>query len=382
MVRFAVGLRVAPAVAVSATVALCLAGASTALASGWSIQPTPNPVGATSSMLAAVSCPSTTACIAVGDSTLGSLAESWNGRRWTIQPTPNPPGAIGPIGSTDLQAVSCSSKTACTAVGTTSGMSANGWVPLAERWNGVRWWIQQMPLPAGATNSGLTGVSCPSRTMCVAVGSYGTRSQSANMLLERWNGKRWSLQPTPHPVGATTSPLAGVSCSSPIACTAVGAFFDRLRGRTLALVERWNGKRWSDRPNQLGRAVLAGVSCASLTACTAVGVSMGGEFNPVAASWDGERWTGETIAGSTGLGGVSCASSTACTAVSSSTVYRWNGEKWSTQPTPSPAGAKYSAFREVSCPSTHACIAVGSYKDTIEAIGPQYVLVERWTGTG
>src|SRR5207247_7771343 len=49
-------------------------------------------------------------------------------------------------------------------------------VTLAERWNGRTWAVQSTPNPRGAQSSSLSGVSCPSSTLCVAVGSY-TRSE-------------------------------------------------------------------------------------------------------------------------------------------------------------------------------------------------------------
>src|SRR5579859_2817394 len=39
-------------------------------------------------------------------------------------------------------------------------------------------------------------------------------------LAERWNGRKWSIQPTPHPQSAS---LAAVSCPSPTTCIAVGS---------------------------------------------------------------------------------------------------------------------------------------------------------------
>jgi hypothetical protein len=86
--------------------------------SGWSIDATPNPGHATNSALSAISCPSAVACTAVGrtfpDKGQGqvTLAESWNGTGWTIQPTPSPSGA-----TSQLSGASCASAADCIAVG-------------------------------------------------------------------------------------------------------------------------------------------------------------------------------------------------------------------------------------------------------------------------
>lgn len=76
------------ALAGSVTLALCLAGAGTAGAAGWSIQTTPNPTGTLDTGLSSVTCASATACTTVGfqanSNTIGAasgmtLAEQWNG---------------------------------------------------------------------------------------------------------------------------------------------------------------------------------------------------------------------------------------------------------------------------------------------------------------
>ena len=99
------------------TVAATGAGAAAAAASGWSIQHTPNPAGASDSILNGGSCASATACTAVGSYNTSSatvtLAERWNGTTWSIQTTPNPAGGS----EIHLIRVSCTSATACTAVG-------------------------------------------------------------------------------------------------------------------------------------------------------------------------------------------------------------------------------------------------------------------------
>jgi hypothetical protein len=81
------------------------------------------------------------------------------GPLWSIQHSAN---AVLPGGQ--LEAVSCSSASACTAVGNDRnpvGIS----VTLAERWNGTAWQRQHTPNPAedtsGSIDPNLTGVSCP-----------------------------------------------------------------------------------------------------------------------------------------------------------------------------------------------------------------------------
>ena len=317
------------------------------------------------------------------------MGERWNGLNWSIQPNADPARTGG------LDGVSCPSPTVCTAVGIHSD------APLVERWMGTTWSIQRAPNPADARVSTLWGVSCASATACTAVGSYSIIGTYHIYLplAERWNGRRWSIQRTPTPSGTTDSFLGGVSCASPTACTAVGSYVKGVLGNTLSLVERWNGRRWSIQrtPNPADATVssLSGVSCASATACTAVGgasivLDSGATENPTLVErWNGRRWsiqrtpnpTGPVVSG---LGGVSCASATVCTAVggvligvntrapeSLTLVERWNGRRWSIQPTPNPALAEGGGqLLGVSCPSPITCTAVGYYNRTS--------LVERW----
>ena len=83
----------------------------------WAIQATPTPDVHSGNELRGVSCPSATACTAVGDYNGAAhsmtLAERWDGTRWAIQPTPTPDVHFG----NELYGVSCPSVTACTAVG-------------------------------------------------------------------------------------------------------------------------------------------------------------------------------------------------------------------------------------------------------------------------
>ncbi len=214
----------------------------------WKIKRTLNHVaGATNSALYGLSCPSSTACMAVGSfgsevlnggpsSTSVTLAESWNGEAWTAEATPDPAAAT----ASELNAVWCSSTTACIAVGDYYDSAGND-SPLAETWNGTTWSIQTTPTPAGGTGAELWDMSCTSITACTAVGwSYLTGSDDFVTLAEVWNGTAWSIESTPNPAGSTDSALLGVWCSSATACTAVGDDKNS-SGDYVSSAETWNG---------------------------------------------------------------------------------------------------------------------------------------------
>lgn len=338
-----------------------------AVASGWSIQPTPNVPGALGSALGNVSCSTPRDCVAVGSyetvyPQTFTLAERWDGVSWQIQPTPNPDGAI----RSDFADVSCSGPRSCTAVGGYLTGYGTGGFPLAEHWNGTRWAIQ--PTPSGV-GSGLSGVSCTSARACVAVGG-----NSSGTMADRWDGSTWQIQPTPSPTGVLGSGLGKVSCTGARSCTAVGTY--RTDEDTVGpLAERWDGASWQlePMPNPGGDSALVDVSCARARACTAVGYYPGTEQIPtatVAERWNGVAWQLQPTPnpdGNPALTGVSCARARACTAVGSSLeisilAERWDGLTWQTEPTPpTPAGAGASGLADVSCIRARACTAVGSY---------------------
>jgi hypothetical protein len=265
----------------------------------WTVQSTPNPAGAAASALNGVSCPSGSACTAVGSFAAGSgvrltLAERWDGRSWRIQATPSPPGSPFSI----LAAVACPAADSCTAVGASNSKL------LVERWDGARWRIQPAPVPAGAQFSGLSGVTCTAVASCIAVGDYVSSSGADVTLAERWNGVRWSIQATPSPAGAAAAVLFGVSCTSGSSCMAAGTAFTS--SGPAGFSERWNGAAWHllgvPAPPGAQSSLLLNVSCAAVS-CEAVG-----EYND---SFGATVTLGE----------------------------RWNGTTWHAQPTPNPARA-------------------------------------------
>jgi hypothetical protein len=360
--------------------------AQPAVRSKWSIE-VPSHVLKPQGQLDAVACANSGWCLAVGihpNSSGGSeaFAEVWNGTSWTVQTTPNPKGAI----ANELNAVSCSSATACTAVGTYeygSGVSE----ALVEVWNGTRWTVQTTPNPKGAIDSGLDGVSCSSATVCAAVGSYETSSGPTWALAERWNGTSWTVQTTANPDGANDSSLDAVSCRSATACTAVGVFYNR-SGAFETLAEVWNGTSWTVQTTPNIGGYLYAVSCSSAKVCTAVGaLENGNGFDTqatLAEVWNGTSWTVQTTPNPSGpgsyLGGVSCSSATACTAVGgdiaggAGLAEVWNGTSWTVQTTPSID----SSLDGVSCGSANVCTAVGGFENRS---GAQVTLAEVWNGT-
>jgi hypothetical protein len=109
-------------------------GAASADAARWRLLKVPRTARGA---LLAVSCTSRASCIAVGSSggrRTSILAERWNGRRWSVVPAPSPRGAR----NAGLDAVSCLSSSQCVAAGAYDNGGNRAW-SLAMRWNGQRW---------------------------------------------------------------------------------------------------------------------------------------------------------------------------------------------------------------------------------------------------
>ena len=336
----------------------------------WQIQPIPDPTPGFSSDLWGVSCTLGTACTVVGDSGTGAtLAERWNGLSWQIQPTPTP----APGTSSVLKGVSCTSATACIAVGYNRDNSSGSEVAQVESWNGSSWQIQPIPTPTGPTSSVLQGVSCTSASACVAVGYEFPNSGGSPPSLafaEVWDGSSWQIQSTPSPTGTTTSHLNGVSCTSATACTAVGDYTTNTEMK--AWVERWDGSSWQLQTAPGEPTTLNSVWCASATACIAVGDEWNSGWYGFAEVWDGSSWQLQTTPNPTGtttsdLKGVSCTSATACIAVGSFlnaqgefiVVEVWDGSSWQLQTTPNPTPSGSESLTGVSCTSATTCTAAG-----------------------
>lgn len=206
---------------------------------GWLVKATPLPAGASAAFLSAVSCSSPRSCIAVGFvvNRVGAgkpLAERWNGNRWSIQPVPSPLAAA----SLQLVGVSCAQHGSCMAAGFFSIVTGIE-VMLAERRNPTRWSIQRTLYPAGATGVQFAGVSCPSSSACTAVGFFGDVSGFDEPLAERWDGTSWAIEQMSSPAGAVSTSLAAVSCTSITTCIAVGTSVNA-KGTEATLAERYS----------------------------------------------------------------------------------------------------------------------------------------------
>jgi hypothetical protein len=209
------------------------------------------------------------------------------------------------------------------------------------------WSIEASPNPAGSTSAMLAGVSCSSPDACTAVGDYYDSTNDLLTLAERWDGHSWTIETTPNAPNVHSNVLNAVSCAGPRTCTAVG-YSVTAKSRIRALVEQWNGTAWTLEPTPPPAGATAvelyGVSCSAGSACEAVGEylknEITGQYQPLAETWNGSTWT--------------------------------------VQPAPNPQAENGSSLSSVSCSAVDACTAGGNYAYADVA---QSIFAFRWDGT-
>ena len=359
--------------------------------SAWSVVPSANTSSTDNDYLSSVSCVSTTFCMAVGYYTGGTdqtLIESWNGTGWTIVPSPD----TSPTAYDVISSVSCVSTTFCMAVGYYTGGTDQ---TLIESWNGTSWSIVSSPNASPTEPDTLASVSCvasrPSE-ICTAVGN-NYNGTVLRTLIESWNGTGWTIVPSPNTSPTDNDYLTGLSCLSTTVCVAVGNTTTVSSARTL--IESWNGTNWSIVPSPntslTDQDVLNGVSCVPIrprTICTAVGYYNNGTDQTLIESWNGWRWSivpspNTSTAQLNVFAHVSCESASFCTAVGydysgtadQTLIESLNGISWQIVPSPSTdSGILFG----ISCVSTRSCTATGSYTNANHS----QTLVESFTGRG
>jgi hypothetical protein len=306
-----------------------------------------------------VSCPSTKLCFAVGaiqmigDSGPQStgLIERFDGHRWSESRRLHDTVS-------QLNAVSCTSTSFCLAVGYDGAFPAP---TVALRWNGHTWSKAPSASPVSAgEGDDLLGVDCLTQRDCWAVGGLNINDIPIppRSLIEHFDGS--SLQTVANPDAKDA--LDSIGCRSAMSCyaTADRSPLEQLEGSTWQIVTQpgafdGNGEAitcrtsstcWIFAPTlthpHLGAFHLAGGAfrtapfvatsfepiprggdCATATDCWLVGGSQVGSpmpaFAPLAEHWDGSRWvparTRSNYDGDAEFTAVSCTPSGQCVAV-------------------------------------------------------------------
>jgi hypothetical protein len=276
-----------------------------------------------------------------------------------------------PPGSFD--AVAAVSKNDVWVVGVTAGEA------LAEHWNGRAWTVVPTPSP-GPPGSGagadLYGVAAVSYGDAWAVG--GTNSGKTWII--HWDGTAWTRVPSPNP--GQSAQLNGVAAVSADSAWAVGDYTSPA-GTSLSLIEHWDGHAWTVAPSPAirGGAELAGVAAQSPDSAWAVG---GGGAGGLIEHWDGRAWTrvpSPGLAGGGTLHAVTALSPAGAWAVGigslrpgnspTTLIEHWDGRAWTL--VPSPAAGDLTA---VTATSADSAWAVGS--SSVD--GGDTAVIEHWDG--
>lgn len=221
-----------------------------------------------------------------------------------------------------------------------------------------------LPARGGIPLSGIAKLICLSSQRCIAAGLVNPLT--GGIALTTNAGTTWSLVAQDPVSELSGTALTDLACDSPI-CVAVGHQPDRVTGpRGLILVSHDGGSTWTQANS--GASELFGVSCSSPVVCSAVGFSVYGGANGQMAvhTTDGGRtWVGASLPSDiTQLVYVACTDHDVClaaghvqdalTAVLRSTT---GGQSWTHQST---YVEPLAAISNLDCSTEGSCVIAGA----------------------
>jgi hypothetical protein len=261
------------------------------------------------------------------------------------------------------------------------GSSAGGWTAI------------RAPLPSGSHYSGelasLNAVACGGgRGGCVAAGDYLDPSGHYQGMLVTGYGRHWVTARAPVPAGHARNPgvsLIDVTCGAPTSCLAVGDY-TTTRSAIRGMLVTGYGRTWQTVPAPLPaglarepRVDLSTAACPSATTCLVTGQALNsdGQGPGLLLTWSEGHWTAvvpPTPAGfgratNMELGPVACPTTAACVVVGSFTDRQGNsyyffltglGSSWQATLAPVLPGIVNTYIGSLACPAVSRCEAVGS----------------------
>lgn len=285
-----------------------------------------------------------------------SASASAAGSTWTLR-------KVGGVGQAPFFGISCPSTTLCVAVGGGNSVASS-----TDPGGGAGEWSLVNPGGVAPPNqSGIRGVSCPSPQLCVAVSFEGLVLTSTD---PTGGVGAWSVADL-SPTGPNTR-LYAVSCPSPTFCAASAG------GAKIVTSTDPTGGAAAWTTTQLEAPLeLRGISCPSPAYCVAVGDD-GGNIRPGPADQGvvltstnplGGSWQKVLIPGAPGnLYGVSCPSPALCVtgnAVGDLLVSTGPAGAW-----PLTDGGGSVQLTAAACPAVTRCIAVDNNADVLTSTAP------------
>jgi hypothetical protein len=282
---------------------------------------------------------------------------------------------------------------------------------------GLSWGVVPSPHQNNEFNK-LVSVAAISTSDVWAVGSYDYESEPGRILIEHWDGVRWSIAPVPSPDDGELNAVVATASND---VWAIGDITHTSFNPGDTLTMHWDGSNWSRVPSPnpfKGEHFLYGAAAISSDDVWAVGFSIpsGSETGQTTTMhWDGSQWS---VVPSPHLGnedvlfGVSALSSNDVWAAGEYFTFtggqgqhtltmHWDGSQWSVAPSPNP-GDQNDEFYSVAAVSANDVWAVGRYNNhftlhqaprtrfretekTWEAYDPEgsdpdHTLIEHWDG--
>ena len=293
--------------------------------------------------LAAVSCPTATYCVAVdyGGNWFVSSDPNAGSRTWKLESgvrsTPVPPREV-------MTALSCIGSR-CFAV------DESGYLTMATNLHGGG---QEFDTVLANPYADLTGISCPTPTLCVAVGVGSNYPRPTGILFAFSFPGAWSGNSAPTVLNSAYG-LTAISCPTVHFCAATDE-----AGNIITTTDPAGGSGAWHVSKIHGADSFTAISCPTVHFCAAVD-SDGQVVTSTDPAGGASAWTITTLAGSVQFDSVSCPTASFCvTGGLSDSVFV------STHPTGGPAAwtrqramfLGLEPMSSLSCPSTRFCVGV------------------------
>lgn len=278
-------------------------------------------------------------------------------------------------------------------------------LPLLEHWNGMRWsvvpGVNVMPLLKSSGSSDeafLSHLAVISADDIWAVGGVGASSFDSyndfqfgqgQPLIEHWDGHRWQLVPDASGITASYSVLNDLVAISANNIWAVGYQSDAAKARATALIEHWDGSRWT-RVQQKSLSPQVGV-LDEIRATSASDIWAFGRSSPLFQNfplvehWDGHNWSAASLSDTAGLGSISSVAALSPDNIwiagsapllgsgpAPALIVHWDGQSW----------RKVADAKDLGAGNTLLGIKVSATNDiwTVGSAANGHALIEHWDG--